>query len=528
MKPLVSLVVVHWNTPDLLKKQLRLFANYNSFQIIVVDNNSESSLNWIEEEFPKIELVKNNFNRGFAFACNQGVLKSIGEWLLFLNPDVEITPSQINDMVEFSNKNKLDACSVKTTQSYQKPLPTWLPLLIEFTPVNRFIELKWFTTSTLFGGCLLIKTEVLITLGGWDERFFLWFEDSDLTKRVTDNGYKIGWSNIPIGHLGGASFKKLGNQFKRDVFFQSMQIFAKKHFNILGNLIVNLIKKKYTARNLLPEIFAGTSITIPNCKEENLKDFFLKNKTFLENNAGFEWIVISSGISDIWKWRREYPHIRFISINKNKGFASTVNIGFRISSGRWLATVNDDVILTRNWLEKCLFNISKNTGSINPIIYRNNKDIESAGIKILNYGKAIPLEKVPNYIIDDRRQSSQKLNLRSIDATNGACVIYSKEALNKVGLFDEKFGSYLEDIDLSLRLKKAEYKNIVSLSSKVVHEGQKTSKALGLRKPFYDFRNWIYVILKNWTLIELIVNSPSIFIERLKNLYGIFKAAKKH
>ena len=237
-------------------------------------------------------------------------------------------------------------------------------------------------------------------------------------------------------------------------------------------------------------------------------------------------IVVTSSIknADIWKWRREYPEVRFIPIEKNKGFASTVNIGFRVSAGKWLGTINDDVVLTKNWLEKLLICLDQKVGSINPIIYRKTGEIESAGIKILLKGKAEP--KKSNRFGNGRGVSVPELCLET-DTTNAACVIYSKKALNNVDLFDEKFGSYLEDIDLSLRLKRAGYKNIVSLNSKVKHLGQSSSKHLGIKKQIYDFRNWIYVILKNWSLKDLLFNFPSIIVERMRNISGMIKTLLK-
>ena len=538
MKQNLSIIIIHWNTPDLLKKQLFLLKKNNNLQIIIIDNASEKPLNWLSKDFPKIQLVQNKFNRGYAFACNQGVVKTVGEparhasqdeaggWLLFLNSDIEIKPKQITDLINYAEKNSLDACSVKTNVFYQKPLPSLFSLLIEFTPINRLIGVGIFPIKTLFGGCLLIKTEVLKSLGGWDERFFLWFEDSDLTCKLIQNKNKIGWLNLPIKHKGGESFKKLETQLKKDIFFHSMDIFAKKHFSFFGRLIISLLKKMYTARKLLPELQNITSITIPNLKK-NLLQSFLKNNekclnSTLNSTPGVEWTVVTNSIksASVWDWRKRYPDVRFIPIDKNKGFASTVNIGFRVASGKWIGTINDDVILTKNWLKNILSCVDELTGSINSVIEKDDGEIESMGIKLLAKGRAEP---ITGYLSNNGRAVQVPKKCYEVDATNAAAVIYSKAALNKVGLFDEKFGSYLEDIDLSLRLKKARYKNIVSFKSRVIHVGQSTSRNLGWKKEYYDFRNWILVIIKNWSLSEFVINFPAIFMERLRNLSGIIK-----
>ena len=122
--------------------------------------------------------------------------------------------------------------------------------------------------------------------------------------------------------------------------------------------------------------------------------------------------------------------------------------------------------------------VDKLTGSINPVIEKENGEIESMGIKLLVKGKAEPIIR---YLSGNGRAVQVPKSYYEVDATNAAAVIYSKTGLNKVGLLDEKFGSYLEDIDLSLRLTRAGYKNIVSLKSRVKHVGQSSSKDLGIK-----------------------------------------------
>ncbi len=243
----ITIIITHWNTPELLKKLLILLKPEQNLEIIIVDNKSEKSVGWVKKDFPKITLIKNSVNQGYAGGCNSGAKEAKGNWLLFLNPDVLITNKQIFAMADQAEKNNFDAASPKPgSNNYQKPLPSTLSLLVEFTPLNQIISLNIFKKKTLFGGCLLIKNKVLKQIGGWDERFFLWFEDSDLTKRLYDNNYRVGWLNIKVDHIGGISFKKLDDKSKRKIFFNSMDIYAKKHFSIVGRLVVFLLKIKYS------------------------------------------------------------------------------------------------------------------------------------------------------------------------------------------------------------------------------------------------------------------------------------------
>ena len=530
----VSIIIVHWNTPTSLKKLLPHLLKEPSIQTIVVDNASSESLEWVKKEFSEMKFIQNRVNQGFARACNQGTTEAVGEWLLFLNPDVEINSEEIEQLVDFAETHSVDACSPKTPASpqgesddYEKPLPTLFTLLVEFSPLRHLVPLSVFKKKTLFGGCLLIKKKVFDEVGGWDERFFLWFEDSDLTLRLKKSGFMTTFAPLHIRHKGGSSFKLLNLQKQKDIFFHSMEVFAKKHFSVTGRAIVRLIRKRFSKKTLLPVMHEGLSMTVPNMKRELLQQFLAG----LSPISGVEWTVVTSSIEpkNIWSWRKKYPHARFILIEKNKGFSSTVNIGFRASASKLIGTINDDAIVPKGTLKNLISYIGSDPsiGSINPVIYKSNGSIESVGIQILILGKAIPLQKPPYPITDnftdDRRQFGYKKELVSVDATNAACVVYSSDALNKVGLFDERFGSYLEDIDLSLRLKRAGYKNTVCPGSSIIHRGQETSKDFGSKKTWLDFKNWILVILKNWSLKDLFLHLPSILLERGRNISGILK-----
>ncbi len=246
-KPIVSAIIVHWNNPSLLKRGLSKLGHPNSLQIIVIDNASKDRPLWINKTFPQIVLVQNKENLGYAKACNQGAQKARGEWLLFLNDDVEIRSKEILKMVRYCQDYNLDAASAhSSTKGYEKSLPTILSLLAEFTPFGKFINPPESSTRTLFGGCLLIKKSVFEKVNGWDEDFYFWFEDADLTSRLIQNQFKIGWIPLNVKHLGGASARQFTQTQQRKLFFNSMSVYAKKHFSLLGRIIVTLLKFRYT------------------------------------------------------------------------------------------------------------------------------------------------------------------------------------------------------------------------------------------------------------------------------------------
>lgn len=238
----ISAIIIHWNAPDLLERQLVGLTNDSSIQVIVVDNASSQSLNDLKQQFPNVTWIENSENLGFAKACNQGAEQAAAPWSFFLNPDVQVDAAQTLLLIELGTQLKLDAFSPKSdSEDYQKPIPSGLSLLVEFSPLKRVVPLSIFRSQTLTGGALMIKNEVLAKLGGWDERFFLWFEDSDLTQRLVSAGYQIGQVKSSVEHSGGHSVKKLSEAEQKRLFFQSMQIYGNKHFSLFGKLLVKIV-----------------------------------------------------------------------------------------------------------------------------------------------------------------------------------------------------------------------------------------------------------------------------------------------
>ena len=117
----ISVVIVHWNTPDILKKQLSKLKPSSQTEVIVVDNNSDT-LPVVKSPY---RFVRCSQNKGFAAGCNRGAAIAKGEWLLFLNPDTHLTTPELESFVRSAERQRFDAASpLQTTENYFKPLPT--------------------------------------------------------------------------------------------------------------------------------------------------------------------------------------------------------------------------------------------------------------------------------------------------------------------------------------------------------------------------------------------------------------------
>ncbi len=510
----LSIIIIHWNTPELLREQLAQLMSFSSLgtaEVIVVDNASGTSLAPLVEEWKNLRFIKLKRNEGFAFAANQGFLNAHGEWLLFLNPDTFFEEEQITELLKVAEKEHLTACSPHdSSPNYQKPVPTLLSLLIEFTPLHRVFSTESLQPKTLVGGHLLIKKKVLENLGGWDERFFLWFEDSDLSKQLLERSLQFrSISTIKTKHLGAQSFQKITKSKKRNIFFISMEMYGKKHFSFLANVILQAVKRHFTNHTLLPEDPRITaSIVVPNVNQDILEEFLRVNYHFFD--FSHTQLIVVTSARQYFQLKKQYPEVIFIFEEKNKGFAATVNTGLRRATGRYVGTVNDDTILNENFIHQLLPFFKESVASVSPVIKKMNGQIESCGINVANNGRAVINTQSTDYFISQ--------------AFNGACVLFARDALEHVGLFDERFGSYLEDIDLGLRFTSAGFLNIATNATEVTHKGQQTSQKMSRKKAWLDMKNWWLVMLKNFSLVHWLRYAPQILIERLRNLSGYIKS----
>ncbi len=261
MNPRVSIIIVNWNTKECLKDCLKsIYEKVRdiSFEIIVVDNAStDGSQEMVKTEFPMISLIANNDNIGFGRACNQAVGKSKGEFLLFLNPDTKLLKADFNEF--FKLLEKRDDIGTIVPIIYDdngnlkyKTLRTVPRIrnMINFYQLKNRLTFNYSIPLSLIdpqeqeypsGSCFLMRHSTLERLGGFDEHYFLFFEDADLGVRMVQMGLKtISLPEFKIIHIGGKSTEQ--NIGLRNIFWhQSALYFFKKTAGIKSYLVVKLI-----------------------------------------------------------------------------------------------------------------------------------------------------------------------------------------------------------------------------------------------------------------------------------------------
>lgn len=262
----LSIIIVNWNTEDLLRQLLTMVYRYVmgfDYEVIVVDNHSvDGSVAMLKKEFPQVRLIANDDNLGFAKANNQGMVVASGGYLMLLNSDIILNDNSIGTLVNFLDTH-LDVTMVgprllNKDGTFQHACRRNLP-----NPINSFFHVFGFTkifkhsklisdykrqhddpnatgpTEAISGAAMMFRREFYESCGGLDENFFFYGEDIDFCKRVHDSGGKIVYvSDAKIIHLGGESTKKRRRSALSN-FYDAMWRYYRKHFYCQHNLVLN-------------------------------------------------------------------------------------------------------------------------------------------------------------------------------------------------------------------------------------------------------------------------------------------------
>jgi len=216
--PKVSVIIVNYNGKILLEKCLEslLKVNYDNFEIILVDNNStDGSIEYVIKNFPSVIVIKLDSNQGFAKPNNMGAKIAKGEYLLFLNNDTVVTSDFISELVKvIETDKKIAICQsllLKPDGSIDSSgdfIDTIGIVYNSKEPIDRIREI-----SSARGASMITRKKLFMELGGFDEMFFVSFEDVDLGWRTWIKGYKVVINPKSIVyHHGGKTHISIKNE----------------------------------------------------------------------------------------------------------------------------------------------------------------------------------------------------------------------------------------------------------------------------------------------------------------------------
>jgi len=247
----------------------------------------------------------------------------------------------------------------------------------------------------------------------------------------------------------------------------------------------------------------------------------------LKNIDNTEVIIVDNGSDDPTDSvvsRQSSVIIQYIKLKHNYGFTRAINDGAKKAKGKYLLFLNNDCFVEKDTITSLYSFLEKNNNYVatQPIIQTQQRDVENIGYIVdLKKGKAEVVCRQSS--VASRQSSVDMWEMGKVYGLSATCLLIRREIFNKIGGFDESFHSYLEDVDLFIRLANKGYRYSPCLDARARHMHMQTSSKMGSYKQRHDLTNWIRIILKNYPKKFIIQNAISLFTERLRNLNGLFK-----
>lgn len=291
----ISIIYVYYNTPKEITESIKSvsIATNNNYEIIIINNNSPKKLE-VKKIEENIRVINNDKNFGFGYACNQGAKFAKGNYLLFINPDTIFSKGSIDILLKaFSESRNVGIVGPKMIDANGKVLPTInskikfphaiviYSFLNKILKNNRIVEKFWLKkvdrsktqkVDVVSGACMMIEKKLFEKIGGFDERFFLYFEEQDLCLRVAKKGYKVIFHpSSEITHFIGRS---LSNKEKIEKYFQkSRYLYMKKYFGVIPAMLTEISLRVLVAKNLLLILLFLLSLFLNTYKQNELMLF---------------------------------------------------------------------------------------------------------------------------------------------------------------------------------------------------------------------------------------------------------------
>lgn len=259
----LSIAIVSYNTRALVLDCLRSVfesAGVITFEVILVDNDSQDgTVKAIEKQYPTVQVIMNQQNRGFSKAVNQALNISCGRYLLMLNSDTRLQPRALKHMVASLDREPdigAVGCKQRTEDGrlYQScfPFPSVRDHLIYAAPFRRCVptvqgalaskrvidcscsqDVDWIN-----GACLMVRRDLMKACGGLDEGYFMYFEDIDLCLAIRQKGYRVRHvADADVTHLIGRSGE--GRREQLNLVWEFSRIrYVEKHFPLFTRWIM--------------------------------------------------------------------------------------------------------------------------------------------------------------------------------------------------------------------------------------------------------------------------------------------------
>ncbi len=242
-----SIIIINYKTKELTAACLdSIFFNFlGDFEVIVVDNASnDGSIDFLSSRFgDRLKLIASQKNLGFSGANNLAAKAAKHEALFFLNSDTLIKGDELSVLADALSQKNVGIVGPKLILENGDDQP------FSFGSFPNFFDLFFRSAKPpkgeidwVSGAALAIRTELFWKIGGFDEDYFMYFEDMDLCRRVKSNGMKVvRESSISVVHLVNGS----PSNARKDNYYKSQNIFFRKHYGLPSLLVLKIFRWVY-------------------------------------------------------------------------------------------------------------------------------------------------------------------------------------------------------------------------------------------------------------------------------------------
>ena len=477
------------------------------YELIIVDNaSSDSTGDFLKCLGDKVKIISNKKNLGFSKACNQGAEAASTNYLLFLNNDTEAEENWLEPLLEVVDKDSSVAAvgskllfpdgtlqhagvAIIDDKKDKEPL---VPRHIYYQESADFPEANEMRSyQVLTGASLLVRKTVFWKAGGFDEGFWNGYEDVDLCFKIQEMGHKLVYQpqSVLIHHesvSGPERFTKVDKNTERlkkrwigkiepDLIVDEEGVVRDtptckvKPYALPGEALQKFLHVRPDFQQRLTSIVILTFNQLKYTKEcvESIR---------ANTPEAHEIIFVDNGSKDgTTKWLKqlckENDNYRLIENKKNLGFAAGCNQGIKGSEGEYILLLNNDVVVTRDWL----------SGMIECI--RSSDEIGIVGPMTNSISGPQKVEEVGYDAVDRLNDYADSFRLeqrhRWIPARRvvGFCMLFRRELVGRIGFLDEDFGSgNFEDDDYCLRAALEGYRNLIAGDVFIHHYGSASFK----------------------------------------------------
>lgn len=564
----LSIVIVNWNTRDLLRACLRSLTAPGRHpglcaDIRVVDNAShDGSAEMVRREFSQVTLIANDENRGYAAANNQALRDCRGDFVLLLNPDTELPSGSLWALLDALRAHP-EAAAVAPrlvgpdgeTQLSVRGFPSPLALLAEATGLARLFprharlgayrRRDWNPDEECevdqpMASCFLIRRAALDQVGLMDEGFPIFFNDVDWCYRARARGWTIRFvPGVSIIHHGGASTSQVRRSMIRESG-RSLARFYAKHYRqrtplplyALCRALIHVgtwarcalwdlrhrkaapparmekggrakVESEQVAAALAPRTERATSppsldaldlvVSIINWNTRDDLETCLRS-LYEEEGHGSRYaaVVVDNASHDgsAEMVAAHFPQAVLVRNRENRGFGAANNQVLKSVRSRYVLLLNPDTQTHPGALTALVRFMDENPeiGICGPLILNPDGSVQysarrfptllAGAFRNTLLGRLFPNNRYTrDYLLSDWDHRSQ----RDVDWVSGAAMLIRREVLEQVGVLDERFFMYSEDMDLCYRAGEAGWRITFYPGAVITHARAHSSDQVQLR-----------------------------------------------